>query len=417
MKRALIVTVGTGTRADVYIVKPLTKTVIDSRPDFTVFVVSAQSRDNALAVASALGLAEGSSFCIHLLDKRDDFERVFKDVNQLFRDLHRQGYAAEEIQLDFTSGTKAMTAGAVLSAVYNRCASLKYITGERKNGVVVDETEHFLSIPPQRILRLYEVRIADRMIRHLRFDAAREILGEIRPQLLAEDEAQELKILTRLANAYLSWDLFDHESALKCLEKIPQNSGCCPAYLPTPEMAAHLRQLSGKVTESSPAFLCDLFNNARRRKHEGKYDDAVARLYRGVEFCAQSRLLANYGMQTGDVDLERVPPGPFRETLQQFHDPGEGKCKIGLFRAYELLSVYNDVLGCSFMENTTLQGRIKERNLSILAHGLKPVSAALCNRLLADAAQLFELMWPGFMQYADAVQFPWLSKEGMDAPH
>jgi len=437
MKRALIITVGTGARSDVYIVKPLIKTVRDSRPDFTVFVVSGESLENAQAIAVALGLKDAGATAILnengadgggltevapptpapaatcrivSLENPEDFDSVFRAVNRIFRELVRCSYTPDDIQLDFTSGTKAMTAGAALSAVYNQCASLKYITGERRNGLVMDDTERFLTIEPKRILRLYEMKVAGKLIYHLRFDASLEILKEIKEQILDPEEATELATMRQLAGAYLAWELFNHDAARKDFTKLTPATSHCPAYLPTPAIIKHLEHLTQKDRDSSGARLGDLFNNARRRAQEGKYDDAVARLYRAVELCAQNRLGSQYGIQTADVDLGKVPASPYRESLPQCYDAGDGKTKIGLFRAYELLDVLGDPLGVAFRERKSMTGRIKKRNNSILAHGMEPVSDALCKKLLKDAAALFEAVRPGFLEYADSIQFPWLKK-------
>ena len=137
-KRVLIVTVGTGTRPDVYIVKPLLKTIRDSRPDFLVLNVTDGGRIECEAIAKELSLDE-SSCLMESLQDFDDFQAVFRSINRVFRKLDEMGFSPEEIQLDFTSGTKAMSSGAVLSAIYNQCSSIKYITGKRKNGVVIDQ--------------------------------------------------------------------------------------------------------------------------------------------------------------------------------------------------------------------------------------------------------------------------------------
>ena len=60
MARALVLTVGTGTRPDVNIVNPLVKTVRDSAPEFTVLVASSVSRKFAEQVVSQAGLAPGA---------------------------------------------------------------------------------------------------------------------------------------------------------------------------------------------------------------------------------------------------------------------------------------------------------------------------------------------------------------------
>ena len=108
-------------------------------------IVTDGSRIYGKAIAKELSLDELSCLIVSLQDF-DDFQAVFRSINRVFRKLDEMGFSPEEIQLDFTSGTKAMSSGAVLSAIYNQCASIKYITGQRKNGVVIDGTEKFLTV-------------------------------------------------------------------------------------------------------------------------------------------------------------------------------------------------------------------------------------------------------------------------------
>jgi len=54
--------------------------------------------------------------------------------------------------------------------------------------------------------------------------------------------------------------------------------------------------------ENYDLLIADILNNARRRMKEGKYDDAMARLYRTVELIAQYRLKMKYEIDTSDVD-------------------------------------------------------------------------------------------------------------------
>src|SRR4030042_5999379 len=147
MKKALILTVGTGTRPDTDIVRPLVKTVRHSRPDFLAFVVSSVSKKYAEEIARQLGLEE-SQFQIHELASPEDIQAVFQEINALIREIRKRGFDCQDTEVDFTSGTKAMTGGAVIAAVFQACGSLKYITGERRNGIVIDGTEKFLSITP-----------------------------------------------------------------------------------------------------------------------------------------------------------------------------------------------------------------------------------------------------------------------------
>lgn len=54
--------------------------------------------------------------------------------------------------------------------------------------------------------------------------------------------------------------------------------------------------------------MVDLLANAKRRKDEGRIDDAVARLYRAIEVVAQVALKDRHGFKSSEkVPLDRVP--------------------------------------------------------------------------------------------------------------
>ena len=91
------------------------------------------------------------------------------------------------------------------------------------------------------------------------------------------------------------------------------------------------------------SLVVDLLNNASRRAEEGKYDDAVARLYRCIELIAQIKLKERFGIDTSDVDLKLIPE-EVKDELERKRDE-KGRIKIGLSDSYKLLSAFNDELG------------------------------------------------------------------------
>lgn len=406
-KRALIITVGTGTRPDVYIVKPLVKTIENSRPDYLVMVATEGSRDHADAIARQIDLSP-DSVRIAILPDFDNFQSVFKETNALFKLLLHMGYEQDEIQLDFTSGTKAMSSGAVLSAVYNQCGSIKYITGQRVNGVVADNTEQFRDIPPTAVFALYDLRLAEKFIRHLQFSAAEALLAGLRKDtaLLDQEDRDMTESLFNISQAYRLWDAFDHAVALKIFYRIKGGSLILRPYDPSGTIIEQLQRIVKNSEESRYAQVIDLFNNAVRRQYEGRYDDAVARLYRVTEYCAQAILLQKYGIDSSDVVLEKIPPS-HKETLESRRDD-DGKIRIGMDWDYRLLAAFGDPAGLRYQEDESLQGLLRERNYSILAHGNKPITEKICRSLRKAIGELIETGFPGAMQESAALQFPWL---------
>jgi CRISPR-associated protein (TIGR02710 family) len=276
LKKALILTVGTGTRPDTNIVRPLVKTIRHSRPDFLAFMVSSLSRKYAEEIARQLALEE-SQFKIYQLSSPDDIQSVFQEMNALVREIRKRGFGWQDMEVDFTTGTKAMTGGAVISAIFQDCASLKYITGDRKNGVVVDGTEKFLSITPESIFALRELGMVERFMLELRFEAALKIAESMNPFLLDPYQKLLLDNLKYIAMAYKCWEAFDHKKFCGYHGKVDFSQPEVQPFKLSAGIPERLVNISRTLEKEriNDDVLADIFNNARRRFDEGKYDDAL----------------------------------------------------------------------------------------------------------------------------------------------
>ena len=408
MKRALILTVGTGTRSDVKITQPLIKTIRNSHPDFLALAVSSESKKFAEAIVQELALA-GDRYRIVQLTLPDDVQSVFREINGVIRDTMQQGFGPQEIEVDFTSGTKAMTGGAVLSAVFHFCGSLKYITGERKNGVVMDGAEKFLSISPESIFALQELYLARRFILELRFEPALKILNSINPNLLDEYQRMLLENLEKAARAYSCWEAFDHKRFSGYYGKINLSQ---PEVLPfrvqgdIPNRLVGISKTlkSGKVTAD---VLADVFNNAGRRFAEGKFDDALSRLYRLTEMLAQWELSKPpTEINSSDVDIQKIPSEK-KSYFDGLRDKKDGKIRIGLQKSYELLDFLGSPLGGLFLNDKKIQALLAKRNYSILAHGTEPISREACQSLFELVEALVVSRIDKFQDLRRELDFPW----------
>lgn len=410
MKRALVVTVGTGTRHDVDIVRPLVKTVRDSRPDYTIFVATQASREHAATIAATLGL---DSYRIEILEQFDDVESVFIEISKIIRQVLTHGYSPEDVQVDFTSGTKAMSGGAVLAAIYQNCASLKYITGERERGVVKDGTERFVSLCPHAIFAVYEIKTAIELAKKLRFQPAIEFLDNINPNLLDIDSLELLDNVKAAAQAYNFWDCFEHIKFMGAIRKLNRRFPELQIFQVGETVMKTVHGIGQILKAEKPVIeeevLLDLFNNAERRAMEGRYDDALARLYRLTEMFAQYILNRRHRIDTGDVDISKTPRKMHR-TLEAHRDTSDGnKVKIGLRVSYELLYAFGEKTGKKYAENKRLRRLLNERNNSILAHGNKPVAEGLYLKLKQEVVDLLKVEIDDFEARARNLNFPWLT--------
>jgi CRISPR-associated protein (TIGR02710 family) len=407
LKKLLILTVGTGTRPDVNIVKPLLKTIKDSSPQFIGFVTSEESHKFSEEIIRQLDLSS-QQFDILTLSDSENLESIYSCINKWISSLVARGYSPQEITVDFTSGTKAMTSGAVLASVARGCAGLKYISGKRKNGVVQDGTETFITVQPNTVFAHRQIEIGKNLINEFRFDSATSIFSSVNRALLDEGEMRLLDGYINVSNAYDCWDRFMQNRVDGYLSKVSDGLKELDIYRIPKEIRQRLidiykAQEKEEVTED---MLADLFNNAQRRFSEGKFDDATARLYRLVEMLAQMVLLKEHQIKTWEVPEGRIP-GPLRKNFEESRDPKDGRIKIGLKKSYVLLNGLGNPLGEKYLQNKRISGLLKQRNDSFLAHGTKPISSEACQGLFEEARILLKKVIPNFDQICKELQFPW----------
>ncbi|HXH11952.1 MAG TPA: TIGR02710 family CRISPR-associated CARF protein [Alphaproteobacteria bacterium] len=409
MKRAMVVSVGTGTGPDTDIVEPLVKSIGDSNPNYLVLLASDASHTHAEAVRSQLGLGNDTASVVRISDP-DSVEVAFRESLAVIRDLMDRGFAANEITVDYTSGTKAMTAGLVLAATSCECAALKYITGKREHGRVVPGTERFLSISPAAVLAHQRLQLAQQFMLALEFDTALEVIERINPALLDERDLRLKEDLRYLARAYSHWDKFDHKRFMGEYGKISFQGRETQPFRLVRCHPARVLDIGKDIAAGrfSDDLLADLYNNAYRRFWQGKYDDCVARLYRVTEGLAQ-KALKERGIDTSDVQIELLP----RDNAEWLSTKrsASGKVQLGLQDAYELLIRLDHPLGQAFKTNDGLRGCLQARNDSILAHGLKPVEETMAQGLLERVRSLAAVAINNFEQRCRDLQFPWIERE------
>jgi len=411
MKKAMVLTVGTGTRPDSDIVSPLKKSITNSQPQRICFLVSSVSEPNARRIIEDLEVPQENATLVRLEDP-DDVDRVCEQALEAFHRLRQEGYQPDEIDADFTSGTKAMSAGLALAAAAIECRHLKYISGRRETGVVVPGTEQFRIIAPVQLLAWRKLEMAREFLRHLHYGAASQVIESLPHSALSTHHRCLAKSIGALARAYDAWDKFAHD---KFIGEYKQAAADLPELAPfrvsdgtgQRVVAMGKAEQEQRLTED---LLADLYNNAVRRGKEGKYDDQVARLYRLVEMVAQYELAEHYGIRnTSDVRLDDLQvTTEVRQWLEAKRDPINKKIRLGLRDSYALLRQLGAPLGTSFEQDTQLDSALQHRNQSILAHGVRPVRQERAQRLTEAVQALAVQVIPKFEQRAHELQFPWL---------
>ena len=423
-RKGMVVTVGTGT-GGLDMKDPLAKTVENAHPDFVVFLCSRTSSATAQGVVRKLGLALGEDFHIRTVSDENDLENCFETAICALRDLEERGVGPEAVTSDFTSGTKAMSAGLVLAAAARRSGNLCYIAGERREGKVISGTERFVTFTPNTVFA-YQVRIlAERFVENLMFEPAIELLEQSSIAPLPEHEQEVAHSLRELAQAYHCWERFDHRGAVRAAKKAARHA---PPELgrfvwddPTAARLAALAAEQGKAerdnrpTAATLDLLADLVCNSQRRAAEGRYDDAVARLYRATEMLAQIRLRTEFDLDANDLDTGKLPSRQLQkkyDALREWSRGGPGPVKLGLRKAYELLKDLDDKVGQDFPPCRRLQAALSTRNDSLLAHGVRPVSKEDCAMLLGEVEKLARnSLGEEFDRACVELTFPWMRRQ------
>ena len=292
----------------------------------------------------------------------DDFDDVYGKVTAWLarRDRHQ-----ERIIADYTGGTKTMSAALVVAALDDEGVEVQLVTGRRDNLVRVESDGDVLpaSVEATRFRR----RLREALLPWLRFayDESVHLLEALpspRDATLRGDHRRALD----LSRAFAAWDRFDHMTAQEILSHYRKLLG--------PSHGVLLSSLDVLVNVDKPGRepmqLFDLWRNAQRRAAQGRFDDAVARLYRLLEWSAQWLLREQAGIDTADVPKDAIPAD---WDLRPCRD---GRYQLGLYQAWGLAAHHcgDELAGFWQQEQARLLNLLQTRNLSILAHGFRPMS-------------------------------------------
>ena len=277
-------------------------------------------------------------------------------LSELFSETH--------LIADYTGGTKTMSAALVIATLEASDIELQLVTGLRpdlSNVKQGTEQSYVSSIQDLRIRR--EINFHLSAWSHFAYREADNGLDTIRPRINSPEQAS-LKIAKTLSIGFASWDDFNHISAMEHMKTYDRLVNKTWDWIfPT------LKILTGPESpKKEPLRLYDLWWNAERRANQGRYDDAVARTYRLIEWVAQWQLKSKCGIDTADVCSDELLPD-MREKQSK-----NSKTQIGLRDAWRLTLHKVDGLKDRLPElEHALDDFLSMRNYSILAHGFKPV--------------------------------------------
>ena len=418
MNRALLITVGTGIGAEKEeAIKSLAHGIVasirNSNPDYIVFIVTEESKTGTIPEIKNMYPELPDNEPV-LIKDMNDVNSIYQEITEKIKDLKSRGY---DVVIDFTSGTKAMSASAVLAAT-SEAVMLSYVSGKRIGGKVVKGEEQVLSYSPVKGIVDFQEKILKELFNTYQYESCLEIIRRIGEMTSDPEVVEKMSRYRQLAEGYSLWDKFEHKKALELLRTFDNS------LVNIEENKRTMFSMEKREYKDYRLLISDLMNNTRRRMEEGKYDDAVARLYRTIELIAQIRLkelgvIDKKKLKDNRVfaivlrDLEKKLDSEIIENYkkgQRQDDLNKGLIKLGLSKDYDLLADLDDELGKKFMEDSKeaekLQNLLNARNSSILAHGLEPVGKKAAKELF-DAVKVYaKIVLPELDELMEEARFP-----------
>ncbi len=400
--RVLILTVG-HTR------EPLEVSIGEHTPEGVIFLASQDSQPTVAEVLKAWG----GGFRHHtlLLEDAESLLEAYQAAQKALRKALE--WEASAIIADLTGGTKPMAAGLVL-ALTGRGVTFSYVGGEKRDpitGRVLSGTERLrLLEDPTARLGLREWQAFTRAWNALNLGVALAELEALLQRELSPSERRFYEAMRKVVEGLAEWDRFRHRTAWEHL------SQSLPIALAVAEAWGHgtkvrvLKALEEALptlkalaeAEGRPSFplLQDLLANAERRAEVGRYDDALARLYRAIELAVEADIHDRLGFLLKDP---KTWPEGFPESLRERILKPRGLMDL-LEAAFDLDLAFGQkgtLAQRLYGEKNRLQALLQKRHESILAHGTRPVERkeyeALRNFLQGLDERLRPLPpWPKF---------------------
>ncbi|RMH08539.1 MAG: TIGR02710 family CRISPR-associated protein [Nitrospirae bacterium] len=303
-----------------------------------------------------------------------------------------KGCQPSEVLVDFTGGTKPMSAALALATV-GRGFTFSYVGGSERTktglGTVVTGTEQLLEqVDPFQFFAVQERRKIALYFERYQFEAAQTVLAGLLERYTAGPLHVAFVMLHQVAQGYAAWERFQYEEALRVLKQAFRSwckaveanptilyAEACPVIEHNVGWLEQLKTHTNHFRQPHTDLVADMIANAERRAEEGKYDDAVVRLYRALELAAQAAIFRRLGCETSAVPATQIPEALQKDFVQRGYESQPGTFQLPLEASYRVLAALGEPEGVHFLERQKDMKKIQSaRNFSMLAHGLNPTT-------------------------------------------
>ncbi len=301
------------------------------------------------------------------LPQPDDLDGCRRTLRAAIASIRAELQSGERLVLNPTSGTKQMTAAAVLAALDEGVGDIVFTTGDRADGVVITGTERLTAFDPAGYFRERDFATAQDLFAAGAFLAAARLL---RPHTATLPKAHSLCQLMH------HWQRFAYADAVSA------------ATGHWEDLRALLAQRAQHVASGTPSLLvlADVLAWADQARCLGEAADCLILAYKALELAARFALAQDLGLapprRSGRYDVAAVRAlARSRETDARLEKLArDGEVAIGLSAAMQLLQESAHPLGRAFSEDSQLMHLTFVRNESV--HDIRPPYTAEAQALL-----------------------------------
>lgn len=320
------------------------------------------------------------------IDFADDPDKIFDLGLKLIREIKKK-FDNPEIIVDYSGGTKSMSVGLALAGIEGG-AHLKIIDGIRNDlNKIVSGSEYVKEVKLSSYLYNKIISIVEELWEKGFYLSAASVIESYLDKV-PDKYVEEARLIYYLSLGFGKWDRFQYEEAYKFFKLMKKSFSFISSYLNI------VRQLKEGVKEGDYLVVMDILENAERRTRQKLFDDAIGRIYRATELVAQVRLKKEWGIDTSNVLLEKIPSN-LHEELKNYYEDKKGRIKLPLMPSYNLLSKLEDeIFKKWFKENEKeLKNFLELRNYSFYAHGLQPLDEESFSKAKEYLSRLKELVY------------------------
>ena len=366
---------------------PVLLTLRQHRPTHVWYFCSAGSRDVADEIHVQLDWHPDRDFIE--IDRFEELGPCYRALRAAIPALlGKWKVRPADVLVDYTGGTKTMSAALVLAAT-ELFDQFSYVGGEQRGkgglGVTVDgkERTHYQT-NPWSDLAIREVERACDLWAGCQFDSAAKMLREVAPRV---PQRLRFETVAEIADAMAARHRLNFRDAQKLLGGAARQ---LPALFDGGDDAGLVAFAQGAIEVcaactkgvATTEFLRELLDNTLRTAAQGRFEDAAARLYRAMEMQGQLWLaeVTQGAFQNGRLKPDTALPSPLAALA--FCQPGaRGEVSLSLEQIYLALHQLGDARAGTVASDLALEKNscwrlaTKKRNTSILAHGVQPIGA------------------------------------------